>query len=154
MDKMKKNLVLMWLGKLSVCWLVFVAGLLISAFLLPGIAIAPAWSMVARYAAGCLLLGLPLAFLASRLRLNPFFRWALFAQLAWLLAAAVMGFEAIFFNTAGIVNGLMLAILHLIGLSLSVVLFSGALTVLFRPVPAAERGVTRRVRMTMAQMGA
>ena len=151
---MKKNLVLMWLGKLLVCCLVFVAGLVISAFLLPGTAIWPVWKLVARYTAGSVLLGLPLAFLASRLRLNAFLRWALFAQLAWLLAAAGMGFEAVFFNTAGIVNGLMLASLHLFGLSLPVVLFSGALTVLFCPVPAVRREKVSQVRMTMAQMGA
>ena len=151
---MKKNSVLMYLGKLLVCCLVFVAGLVFIGFLLPEIAIWPAWMMVARYTAGCLLLGLPLAFLASRMRLNPFLRWALFAQLAWLLAAAAMGFEAVFFNTAGIVNGLMLAILHLIGLSLPVVLFSGAVTVLFRPVPASPRQTAPRMRMTMVQMRA
>ena len=148
MEKMKKNLVLMYLGKLLVCCLVFVAGLVISSVLLPGIAIWPAWILVARYTAGCVLLGLPLAFFSSRMRLNPFLRWALFAQLAWLLAAAGMGFEAVFFNIAGIVNGLMLAILHLISLSLPVVLFSGAVTVLFRPVTASPR-----VRMKMVQMG-
>jgi hypothetical protein len=151
---MKKNLVWMWIAKLLMCCLVFVAGLQISSILLPGTAIWPAWMLVARYTAGCALLGLPLAFLASRMRLNTFLRWVLFAQLAWLLAAAAMGFEAVFFNTAGIVNGLMLAILHLIGLSLPVVLFSGALTVLFRPVPAAQREKVSRVRMMMAQMGA
>ena len=85
---------------------------------------------------------------------EPLLRWVLFAQLAWLLAAAGMGFEAVFFNTAGIVNGLMLAILHLISLSLPVVLFSGAVTVLFRPVPASPRQAAPRVRMKMVQMGA
>ncbi len=151
---MKKNLVLVWVAKLLMCCLAFVVGLLISGVLLPGIAIRAAWTLLARYTAGCVLVGLPLAFLASRMRLNPFLRWALFAQLAWLLAAAGMGFEAVFFNTAGIVNGLMFAILHLIGLSLPVVLFSGAVTVLFRPVPASPRQAAPRVRMTMAQMGA
>ena len=68
---MKKNSVLMYLGKLLVCCLVFVAGLVISSVLLPEIAIWPAWMLVARYTAGCVLLGLPLAFLANRMRLNP-----------------------------------------------------------------------------------
>jgi len=130
---MNKNALWIALGKYSVSCFAFVVGLLASGILLPQIAVWPAWTLVLRYTAGCALLGLPLATLSSRLHLNVLMRWVLFAQLAWVATAVVMGFEAVFFNTAGVVNGLLVCALRLLGLSLPLVLFSGAVAFLFRP---------------------
>lgn len=148
---MNKNALWIALGKYSVSCFAFVVGLLISGVLLPQIAVWPAWTLVLRYTAGCALLGLPLATLSSRLHLNVLMRWVLFAQLAWVAAAAAMGLEAIF-NTAGVVSGLLVYGLRLFGLALPVVFFSGAVAFLF--LPAAQSAVDSHVGIKLPGLAA
>lgn len=139
---MKMKSFFTYFGKLFVCCSAFFTGLVVSSILLPKIGFS-AFNMTEGmiavwYMTGSMILGLMLSFLARRLRANLLVRWMVLAELVWAFAVVGMGIEIFFFTATGIASVLVHTFVHLLGVLLPVVLFSGALAVLFRPV-AADR---------------
>ena len=149
---MNTKLMMNTFWKLILCSIIFLIGLLASDRLLEKTGFVPsvlpagiaAISITLWFLAASMLLALALSFVASRLRVNWLARWVILTEVVWVFACAVMVVVSIFFMPTGLVPALVRSFLSLLNFLLPVLLFSGAVVIMFPPArPAAKIGIPR-----------
>ena len=129
------------LGKSLLGGVAFFTGMVITGMTLPRLGFQPpaipagtdANSIAFWFFAGSIIVAFVLSFVTTHLRATWYVRWMLLFSMIWVIAAACMVIESIFFIKTGAVASLFNTLHTLLSFLLPSLFLSGALTLLFRP---------------------
>lgn len=138
--------IISYIWKLPICGMAFFVGMALGGVALtklgfqspPPPAGTDASTIAFWFFLGSMLMALALSFVSKNLRANWLVRWAVLAELTWIVAVVGMVLESFFFMTTGAVSTISSGLYTLFSFFTPTIFLAGAITFLFRPEPPVQ----------------